>query len=815
MSIMSRYSLFAILLLLVVGSVSAQLNPASIGLTCVKNDSVSFTIESANTPQFVKTPDHHLATELFYLGNGVYEYTYIAGSDYLGLDDFVIKYYNPSNIPGNWAPAYSSVQVIVEDSNLDIKDDFVSTSVFPVTINPLINDSSSAGELRIIEIGNSKNCIVSLVDSVTIVVNSVVDSEQLAYVQYVVQDELSHSTSGMIIIRSDDYIQKASLTYVIHKNDQVKIVLANEDYSYSSPQLGSISTLGSGLFTYEADNLGQETIIFMNDDFEISQVAIEVIEEDINSGFLRDDLYFTTEQEEVLFDVFENDLEDNYYLVDFSPELTHDTLGMFSYQPQQWETGYRTFFYTVYNGFEHQTANIQIKIDNYAPLSAAPYSFSSFKNNPYFIDYRIPVTEFTMDLASSPSHGTVTVHGFNPTITNACGDYNGNYVVEYNPLPNYYGSDYFELEYCALESGKCNIVKINMNISADNNTCDCIGADCVWPGDTNNDGKVSHDDLLALGYCLGQSGPTRDVTTTWQGGNVSDWNTALMEEKLNAKYVDANGDGIITEADVQDILENLGAQHNLISTDAKPLSKLGLGLHTDQDTVLTGEWLFLDVSIGSEVAHLVDIQGLSYTLNFPPTLIDSASFFIDYHSDSWFVEGSPTLEITNQPSEGVIQSAFTRTSKNPVNGDGFIATLGFIVEDDLIGIRLKDGSNAFNFNIKADQIKVMGLDGIENSLLSSDIELVLKIKDKTPSSSSDLVLYPNPANDFVQIFSNMPADMQRIELYSMEGRLLQQHSSIDSKTFQLNVAGLQAGFYIVTAYSADNERISQKLQVVR
>lgn len=813
---MSRYGLLAVLLLIVGASISAQLNPANIDLTCVKNDSVVFTIQSSNNPLFVNSPQNHLATEVFNLGNGVYQYTYIAGQGFVGLDEFTIKYYNPSNTPGNWSPSYSHVRILVEESSLDVNDDFVDVLTLPMSINPLSNDSSSAGDIEVIKIGNTKNCQVSMPNGTTIVVDAIDDDTKLAYVQYVVQDEMDHSTSGMIIIRSDNYINRTNISYVIHQDEQIKIILANDSYTHDASSLGSINDNGQGVYTFSPSSLGSEIIEFENSNSDIITIDIEVIDSDISAGFAKDDLFFTTEQEIVYFDVFENDVEDNFYIVDYSPELIYDTLGMFSYQPQAWESGYKNFYYTVYNGFEHQTANVQIKIDNYKPYSTEPYDFTTFKNASYYIDYRVPVTEYTMSLKSSPTHGNVVIHGFNPTINNDCGEYNGNYVVEYTPTTNYYGLDYFELEYCAMESNKCSIVKINMNVAQDENACDCIAADCVWPGDTNNDGKVAADDLLALGYCLGQSGTSREVSSNeWRGSQVADWNESLMEENVNAKYVDANGDGVISNDDMTEILNHMGAQHGLISTDAKPLSKLGLSLSTDQDTVYTGEWLFLDVSIGSDDIHLEDVQGLSYTLNFPPSLIDSSTFFMDYHDDSWFVEGSPTLEITQQPQEGKIISAFTRTSRLSITGDGVIGTLGFIVEDDLLGIRLQEGVTNFKFNVGADNIKIMGLDGNEMALLPSDIELVLNISSKNPATDKDLVIYPNPANEFVQIYSNMTSDLQKIELYSIEGKLVQQHNNLIGKSYELNIADLQTGFYIVRAYSTNYDRVSQKLQIVR
>ena len=807
---MKIYSLIAIFLLSFVGISNAQLNPASLNLECIKNDTVTFLINSANTPEVVVQPEY--VAKRAYLGNGVYEFQYIAGVDYLGLDELSIKYYNPSSTPGVWTPSYTNVSVLVVESSLELVNDFVDVASTPMTIQPLLNDSSSATDLEIISIGNSSNCNVVLIDSATIQIIDIIDEDKLAYVQYVAQDSTGNSDSGMITLRSTSYEHEASSSHVVRQGDKLQLTLTDGNYTSSNAAYGTVNIDNNSQLSYEAINVGSETIVLIDSNTKITSINISVLAKNDNSGFLVDDYIFTGKKEEVLFDVFENDLEDSYFLVDFSDGLMHDTLGMFSYQPLPFEYGYKNFYYTVYNGFEHQTASITIKIDDYSPSNDGIYQFATNKNEAYIIDYNIPVTAFDFSIASNASNGQVTVQGFSADVINDCGTYEGNYIIQYLPNTNYYGSDYFELEFCATESGECNIVKIEMAISQEEDDCDCIANDCIWPGDTNNDGVVNNNDLLSLGYCLGQSGASRDFANVWSGASADDWNDSFLEENVNAKHVDANGDGVITSADLDEIINNLGSSHGLISSDLAPLSSLNLSISSEQDTVYTGEWLFLDLALGNVDFPLEDVQGLSLELNFPASLIDSASFFMDYHDDSYFTHGSPTLELTSQPQEGKIKTAFTRTSKQSISGNGLIATLGFIVEDDLLGFKLKD--DTFNFKALANNITIMGLDGKEMRLESNDLELVLKIKDKKALSNKELIVYPNPADEYVNIYSNMADDIDRVEVMSLEGRLMASYSNINSKEYSINTSSLNTGMYLITAYSTSMERSTQKLQVV-
>jgi hypothetical protein len=64
---------------------------------------------------------------------------------------------------------------------------------------------------------------------------------------------------------------------------------------------------------------------------------------------------------------------------------------------------------------------------------------------------------------------------------------------------------------------------------------------------------------------------------------------------------------------------------------------------------------------------------------------------------------------------------------------------------------------------------------------------------ETIPASAKLVLYPNPANDMVNIAGMQQSEFQRLEVYSMDGRLLT--SEEDKSAF--SVAALYQGLYLV------------------
>jgi len=93
----------------------------------------------------------------------------------------------------------------------------------------------------------------------------------------------------------------------------------------------------------------------------------------------------------------------------------------------------------------------------------------------------------------------------------------------------------------------------------------------VWPGDTNNDGLVNQADILPIGLYWNSTGQVSATPPSckWAPRYCPPWSPAA------ATYSDANGDGIVNQADVLCIGLNWGKTHtttfDLIS--ARPLEK--------------------------------------------------------------------------------------------------------------------------------------------------------------------------------------------------------------------------------------------------
>ncbi|MCS7085014.1 MAG: hypothetical protein NZ534_02905, partial [Bacteroidia bacterium] len=90
-----------------------------------------------------------------------------------------------------------------------------------------------------------------------------------------------------------------------------------------------------------------------------------------------------------------------------------------------------------------------------------------------------------------------------------------------------------------------------------------VGA-CVWPGDANDDGTVDVFDFFFIcgGYGLSGS-PRAQISTIWAPAYPpEDWPAVVnfQGQTLNAKYLDANGDGSVNLQDAAAAIVNRGNQ---------------------------------------------------------------------------------------------------------------------------------------------------------------------------------------------------------------------------------------------------------------
>lgn len=289
---------------------------------------------------------------------------------------------------------------------------------------------------------------------------------------------------------------------------------------------------------------------------------------------------------------------------------------------------------------------------------------------------------------------------------------------------------YNELEGCLPESleNLCSIFNLFLygnwdlpNQGAMQSFCtDRTGMCCdpVWPGDFNNDGIVSKEDILYWGLtCRAAPGPTRpNASTKWVGQEAPNWATAI--KNINAKHQDGDGNGLINEADLQVLVKNYGKVHGYQSFDN---STDGITYDLVPNNI-GGDTLEIALELASN-GESIDLHGIACSIDFGSLPIDTLNFDITNSS----LNPDQQLILFNK-EDNILDIALTRTDKTDTLCSGEMGSLWVVIADimdfgDDIIISAKDGS----------QIRVNGeLEAVGNATLYSTYSL--------PASSTNLLL---------------------------------------------------------------------------
>lgn len=87
-------------------------------------------------------------------------------------------------------------------------------------------------------------------------------------------------------------------------------------------------------------------------------------------------------------------------------------------------------------------------------------------------------------------------------------------------------------------------------------------------------------------------------------------------------------------------------------------------------------------------------------------------------------------------------------------------------------------------------------------------------KEKDINELFDLAMYPNPANNSVNIEIKQGSEMQKIVLYDMKGLMVYNSEDIKLQSTTINISNLPDGYYIVQIIS-NNKVYQRKLSIVR
>lgn len=328
----------------------------------------------------------------------------------------------------------------------------------------------------------------------------------------------------------------------------------------------------------------------------------------------------------------------------------------------------------------------------------------------------------------------------------------------------------------------------------------------VWPGDANSDGVADNFDVLELGLHFTQTGPARATTSnTWQSWFANNWTGTITNGK-NANHSDCNGDGTIDSNDTLAIFTNYSLTHAFKPTEPTAINPQ-LNIVPDQNAVAKGSWGTSSVFLGEASAPVTNINGLAFTITFDQNLVDANNFYIEYPS-SFINTGNQNLKFSKPDfANGKLYTATTHTMTNNVSGNGKIAVLHYKVKSNL--------STDEVLNIEITQAKQSNAAGTLAPLTAGAATIAAigaSVGMDELSNGNSVGMYPNPANSSVTIQSN--TKLEKVELLSITGQIMLSEKGSGTH-YQLDLANIANGVYMVHFYSADQKVTRKKLVVQR
>lgn len=321
--------------------------------------------------------------------------------------------------------------------------------------------------------------------------------------------------------------------------------------------------------------------------------------------------------------------------------------------------------------------------------------------------------------------------------------------------------------------------------------------ECVWPGDTNNNGRANIWDVLPIGLTYGTQGPERGVPNTlWIPQQANDWEDSLEVEEnefLNLKYIDANGDGVIDSSDVEAIDQNYGLIHAKKGQQQLQEADFNILLDILNDSVSIGDTVIANIIL-SESGDTTDIYGLAFSINH--NVEDSGTMEINF-PPSFIGTPQNTISLQKNLGNGRIEAAISRTNHQNTGGSGVFGVLTFIMEDFIDGKKKVAAEEiAFDFlEVRAvNNIgKAIPINGVGDVAVFDDTST--DIEDKV--INRDLDFYPNPVEN--QLYVNLEGlQANSLIISDLTGKVI--HSievSANQKVAEFSLKDLKQGVYLL------------------
>ena len=737
----------------------------------------------------------------------LYTITYTPDGSFVGADGFKLQDLRP--MTGQSADHIFLIDVV--ESKVELNDDFIRlTTEEEVTFDPASNDESTASTLTI-DIAQVMygSAIVNEDNTITYTPSSDSDED---YIVYSGKDMYGSSSTATIYVSTEgeEATEDSSQNIDIHSGSHQYITMPQTGYTLVESDLlfGELTQINDYVWKYEAQESIEviDEISFLLESGLEHSVTLNIIEKYQDVGFVKDDIFFTAKNTQVVFNVKENDLNGQTVIESYSDELIHLGDGTFVFTPEANTSGVYEFEYEANTGTEIESGTIKLIVGNFTPSSSVDYTLTTPKNQPRVIEYEVPLgTEF-FEIHGYPTHGTVEVFGLDESVDIGCEEELQKVFAVYTPNDDYVGADDIVLRYFASDNNipTYSTVVIVTEDTEVTDACICVD-DCVWAGDANGDGNVNVRDLLSIGRYMGATGGIREESPfgdAYGGVQVSEWKGKQINGK-SIGYADSNGDGIVSVEDIDDVTENYGNVNTLVSDDLFGVKDIPFYFVSDSDAEV-GEVKEVKIYGGTSNFPAIDMRGIAFSINLPTANVDASSVELEFVKDDFFAKNAPFASLVHISDDVIVDAAGVKTNGVGSTGSGLIAVLTFIVIEDAEGIRPQgrsSNSNADVLTVELNNIVYEANDGLQYSIPSTSIDFDLKNEDRADNDALDMVIQPNPAMNTVQVSSRDQNTISSVVIYNVTGERVANFNTINKSVETIDVSSFEKGMYIINITS--------------
>lgn len=321
--------------------------------------------------------------------------------------------------------------------------------------------------------------------------------------------------------------------------------------------------------------------------------------------------------------------------------------------------------------------------------------------------------------------------------------------------------------------------RVNIELVAEPVTYNIHSFVSVWPGDTDNDGIVNNDDILAIDRYFDFGSEVKKSRTFKRDNSSAVWNAqkVLAWDEYDATFADCDGNGVVNEADVLVLGVNAGRTRltgGIIKSHKKDCKNSNDNVQMDNIVLIPVYYSINDEVSG--ISGVIDLENLDENIKIKgiarnPELSESEFIFLG----------------KLKPQEKSARFALVSNNKSD-----FLSEKGILC---YLEAEIQPGANP----------EAKPFASIQNVIDSwgyiTPYSPVTSVDDNDKSKYTVLV-----SSGILTIKSNNPETIQQnYSIYDIDGRLLISGEN-DSQTQEItvNIFGLSTGIYILNVDNNNN-----------